>query len=251
MRCLLYIYIIISYSLLTSCSESSSIINSTNSTDTTKIKLIDSFNINVKEPSGLAYKTDENILYVVSDNAPYVYKISIAGQVMDSIYTGGIDMEGISFSNDFTSFYVVEEKFKRVDRFSLNGNFIDSFRVNINSSENHGLEGIAVNKANGNIFVANQKNPCLLIELTGSGIEINRTQLDSVLEISDILYDDSLNCLWMVSAVSKTINKITTTGILLDSWSIPVTDAEGITVHNDRIYIVSDSEQKLYIFKRY
>ncbi len=56
--------------------------------------------------------------------------------------------------------------------------------------------------------------------------------------------------LWIVSDQSKTINKCTLTGDLIDSYSIGVLQAEGIAIAKDKIYVVSDAEEELYIFKK-
>jgi len=37
---------------------------------------------------------------------------------------------------------------------------------------------------------------------------------------------------------------------LLSEWTIPVTKAEGIAIIQDKIYIVSDSESKMYLFQK-
>jgi uncharacterized protein YjiK len=234
--------------VLTFISCSSNPVTNNNIT-TDSIKLIASYNLNVSEPSGLAYKINEGILYTVSDNAPYVYKISTTGIILDSINVNGSDMEGVCFASDFNSIYIIEERFRRVNNFSLNGQFLDSFHVNVTGPANNGLEGITINSITDNIYVANQKNPILLIELIHSGTEIKRTPINYVSEISDIFFDSTLNCLWMVSSGSKSLNKITTDGALIKSWSIPVETAEGIIKFGDKIYIVSDSEHKLYIFQ--
>ena len=37
--------------------------------------------------------------------------------------------------------------------------------------------------------------------------------------------------------------------MLLKSYSINITQAEGIAISNNKIYVISDAEAKLYIYK--
>ena len=39
-------------------------------------------------------------------------------------------------------------------------------------------------------------------------------------------------------------------GDLISEWTIPVVQGEGITIVQDKIYIVSDFERKMYIFQK-
>ncbi len=211
----------------------------------------ETYTLTITEPSGIAYNYNDSILYVVSDNSPYVYRISTSGQTLPgSINVNGSDMEGISFARGSYTFYIIEERLRKVLHFDMGGNILNSFFVNVTGPANNGLEGVAVNIYTGNIYIANQKDPILLLEFNTSGQEISRTSINYVPEISDLCFDSVYNCLWMVSSSGKTLNKITTTGNLIKSWIIPVSTAEGITIKGNNLYIVCDSEHKLYVFTK-
>ncbi|MCO6446535.1 MAG: SdiA-regulated domain-containing protein, partial [Ignavibacterium album] len=70
------------------------------------------------------------------------------------------------------------------------------------------------------------------------------------LDISDIYYDEICNCIWIISDESKRILKLSTTGELLKQWEIPFTKGEGITIVNEKIYVVNDSNSKMYVFQK-
>ena len=75
-------------------------------------------------------------------------------------------------------------------------------------------------------------------------------ELDFASDYSGIFHDRSSNSLWIISDQNKTINKCTLTGELVKAYSISVAQAEGIAIANDQIYVVSDAEAKLFVFKK-
>lgn len=203
----------------------------------------------ISEPSGIIYNAKNNSFYVVSDSHKELYEIDFHGTLLRTIVTTSTDLEGISVSRSGDTIYVVEEKNRIVVSYLLNGTKLSSFSANVATIPNNGLEGIAVNK-NGFLFVVNEKLPGMLLEYSRSGTEINRVTLSFASDYSDIFYDDSTDCLWLISDESKKIMKVSKNGQLLSQWLIPFSKGEGITIVRDTMYIVNDEDAKLYIFKK-
>ncbi|MFZ2866076.1 MAG: SdiA-regulated domain-containing protein, partial [Ignavibacteriaceae bacterium] len=145
--------------------------------------------------------------------------------------------------------YVVEEKKKLVTTFDLSGNKIASFSVNVAASDNHSLEGISFNISTNELYIINEKNPQMILKYL-SKKELWRRTIAYTLDISDICYDEICNCIWIISDESKKILKLSTTGELLKQWEIPFTKGEGITIVNEKIYVVNDSNSKMYVFQK-
>ena len=73
------------------------------------LELIDSYNLNVDEPSGLDLTPDKESLWTVSDKRSKMYKLDLAGQILQEISIPGTDLEGITIdSNDNTLWVVLE-----------------------------------------------------------------------------------------------------------------------------------------------
>jgi uncharacterized protein YjiK len=70
------------------------------------------------------------------------------------------------------------------------------------------------------------------------------------LNIVDIYYEDSTNCFWLISNESSKIMKLNSAGDLIKEWEIPFTKGEGITIVDDKVYIVNDADGKLYVFQK-
>ena len=95
----------------------------------------------------------------------------------------------------------------------------------------------------------NEKLPCMLLEFNNS-VEIRRKEINYTIDISDVFFEQSSNYYWIVSHESQKILKLTSDFNLISEWTIPVIQAEGITIVQDKIYIVSDSESKMYVFQK-
>jgi hypothetical protein len=67
---------------------------------------------------------------------------------------------------------------------------------------------------------------------------------------SGICVDKENKRLWIVSDLSETVSLCTLGGALIESFRIPVYNAEGIAYNSEtkKNYVVSGSESKLYVF---
>jgi len=214
------------------------------------LELEASYRIDVLEPSGLAVSSSGDVLYTVSDNTAEIYKLSTRGDVIQTYNYRGNDLEGVS---TFTGnkLLLAEERTKEIVVFDIINGTSTKHRINYkNNDENSGMEGVAYNSTDGTIFILNEKNPGKLIRLRADFSIIAAYELDFASDYSGIFHDSSSNSLWIVSDQNKTINKCTLSGELVKAYSISVTQAEGIAIANDKIFVVSDAEAKLYTYKK-
>lgn len=214
--------------------------------ETPPLQLVRVHALSISEPSGLAYSSSQQALYMISDNSPAVYRIDTLGNVLSSIPITAQDIEGVALSPNVDTIFVVEETPSLVSTFLSNGTKLSSFPVTVRTLPNHSLEGISFDNR-GHLFVINEKDPIMMLEFTGQ-TEVSRTLLHYTTDISDICYDAAGDCFWIVSDESKMVIKITKTGTLLGAWTTPVPQGEGIAIIANRMYIVSDVEAKLYVF---
>lgn len=66
-----------------------------------------------------------------------------------------------------------------------------------------GLEGLTVSTITGNLIVANEKKPTLILEVTQSGKILNSLSPDFVDDVSGLHFDSKLNILWVLSDKSS------------------------------------------------
>jgi uncharacterized protein YjiK len=239
---------IIMICLLLGCKRNEPTETSTNTSDIPSLSLIAEYSTSVPEPSGLTYYSKDNSLLTVSDANSTVYELDFYGNVLKEMSIASSDLEGIALSANCDTFYVVEETNRLVSKYLMNGKKLSSFSVDVATVASHSLEGITVDN-NNHLFVLNEKSPGMLLEFIGS-IEVFRKEISYTIDCSDIFYDKDLDCLWMVSDESRSVLKLSKTGDLLAQYSIPFLKGEGITIVQDKIYIVSDSDGKLYVFQK-
>jgi uncharacterized protein YjiK len=211
---------------------------------------VETYKLDIKETSDLCFGTATSILYTVSDNTGKVYKLTAKGKVLSTLSFTGNDPEGVTYVND-QFIYVAEERLRQVIKLDLQGNQLEQkdIAVEIND-ENEGLEGIAYASFNNRFYLINERNPALLIVTDKDLNSINSYPLSFADDYSGICVDNNSQTLWIVSDLSATINKCTLQGELIDSYHIPVNNAEGIAVDpdNSKIYVISDAESTLYVF---
>jgi uncharacterized protein YjiK len=202
----------------------------------------------LSEPSGIVYNLINNSLYVVSDTTSIIFEIDLNGNLLRQFNVIANDLEGITLSVNSDTIYVVEESDNLVTSFLTNGNKITSFTKNVSTNSSNGLEGITIDN-NYHLYVINEKSPRYLITLEGN-VEVNRIEITLIDDLSDICYDSSLDCLWIISDESKKIVKMSKNGVFQSEWSIPFDKGEGITFINNKMYIVRDSDSKMYVFNK-
>ncbi len=211
------------------------------------LKVID-LNSILTEPSGIFYNSKNNSLLVVSDARPDIFELDLNGNLLNKISVSGVDMEGVTMTKNCDTILVVEETARLVSSFLYNGNKISSMLVDVATNPSHCLEGITIDD-NYHLFVINERDPMLMLEFA-NGTEINRKQLSYSTDVSDICYDKETNCFWVISDESKKIFKINRNGNLVGEWLITFDKGEGITFVQDKMYIVRDTDSKMYIYNK-
>ncbi len=71
--------------------------------------LIDSFDLDILEPSDLCYDSTTNSLWTVSDNTNLVYNIDFEGNIFQTLTYNGEDLEGITYDSAGNTLWIVEE----------------------------------------------------------------------------------------------------------------------------------------------
>lgn len=217
--------------------------------DITSLTSIAEYKLSVTEPSGLFYYRPSGTLFMVSDNFKNYYEMSAAGQILSTTSIYGTDLEGIVLSRGGDTVSVVEEGLYTVSKFLRNGVRVETFKDVTSSNPSHAFEGVTID-GDYNYYVINESGPCLLVKFDHTGKELWRRELNYSADLSDICYDSKTESLWVLSDESKLLMKLKMDGALISKWSIPVNQAEGLAMSDSSIYICSDIDAKLYVFRR-
>ena len=228
------------------------------------LTLIESHPLAVSDPSGLAVDHTGRYFWTISDDpGGSIYKIDLQGKIVDELEVGGDDMEGITQHPHNRILHVVEERLRQIVQYDTLGNEIARYQVDVEvRHENDGLEGITIDPATNHIFVVNEKNPRVLLELdVRRGFErqeIRRTYMDlgapedaRGFDLSGLFYDETDEVLWLVSDEARAVFVLDRSGRPLAAFDAGQPDLEGIALirSKNRIYLVSDELQTLFVYE--
>jgi len=219
--------------------------------DNNALKPIIEYHISVPEPSGLCYDSSSNSLWTVSDETGKVYQLNLSGEVMNTISVPGIlDLEAVCLDESGDSLWIVNEQPRELIKIDFNGNIVYRKKI-LDGNDNSGLEGICINPTNGHIFVLKEKSPGMLIELDANLNVISQTEITFANDFSGMTWDSQSGQLLIVSHQSKKLFFYDVTQGVTKSFNYNIDQAEGIAVNtaNNRIYIVSDSDSKLFVYE--
>ncbi len=207
-----------------------------------------SYNVEVTEPSGLSFASDYNSLWTVSDNTGQVYQIDLTGKIINTLTYTGVDPEGITYDSTTNSIWIIEELSREVVQLNLTGTELARHKI-LDGSDNNGLEGICINSDN-NVFVLKEKLPGQFIELNPDFSIKTQITLDFADDYSGICCDTIADRFWIVSDENQKLFLWDKNSGIIREHSIPIDKAEGVAYNplEGKIYIISDSEEKLYVF---
>ena len=245
--------------------------------------------LGLNEPSGLTLNRDGSALYTVSDDTKAIFRLDLQGtvSVSDSFFIGLDNLEGIAIRSDDSELLVVQEESNSVVVVDLNSrkeryrrplsamtNFDTIAHHFPDPPDNNGLEGITVNTRNNHVVVVKECQPGLLIELDSSLTTILSTRVlqpsqgfihpeleAEKLDFSGLSYDSSRDTYWIVSDKGRCLFQYDWTGdtvlqrlnLTISSGDKPkrIRKPEGIAFDpgRKRMYVVSDRDADLYVFK--
>jgi len=209
---------------------------------------IEEYNVEVPEPSGLCFAKDKKSLYTVSDKTGKIYQLDLKGKVINTLSFKGNDLEGITYDSTTNTIWVTEEVNREIVQLDLNGTEQKRKKI-IEGSDNTGLEGICITSDN-IFYVLKEKSPGQLIKLN-SDLTVNRViVMDFASDYSGICSDTLSDRFWMVSDESRKLFLWDKDSGTIHEYKIPIEKAEGVAydAKNNKVYIISDSEEKMYVF---
>ncbi|MCB0806461.1 MAG: SdiA-regulated domain-containing protein [Bacteroidales bacterium] len=216
-----------------------------------RLKPIAVYTLGIPETSGLCWFGNRGSLLTVSDSLGKVFEISKEGIIMDTLaYTGG-NPEGIAYNDKTNTILVLEENKKEIVEIDTLGNEIRTIELNIPVQiAKHGPEGLAIDTATQTLFVLREKYPGTIYRYTYEGHVTDSVYIDFASDFSGMYYDQEGSFFWIVSDESKMVARCNPSGFVLESWSLDFNKGEGIAIDNKerRIYIVTDSDNQLYIY---
>jgi uncharacterized protein YjiK len=217
-----------------------------------KLELIKEHPMDVKEPSGLSWDLKHQNLLTVSDNTNKAYSVDTQGKTLHTFIYEGDDTEGITIDEKNGNYWIAEEAKSQLVKVDSTGIELQRYYINVNpSSKKKGLEGLSYDGESKIFYILNEAEPGLLVKWSLTKGIISKKELNFASDYSGIYYDKDLKSLWIVSDQSQKLFLCNTDGVVKQSFALSYEKAEGVVadIKSQRLFIVSDSEQKLYEYK--
>jgi len=215
-----------------------------------KITFVGKYDIPVLEPSGLTLTSNQNGFWTVSDEDSSLYELDKYGKIIKRIKVDGFDLEGVTVIDEAT-LAIVLERTREVVVLDTSGTELQRVKINLEGELNSGLEGITYNESTKHFYIVTEKDPAFIIELDGDLNEVRRDTIKFAADVSGIFYAENDSILWILSDEDQMVVKTDMELNIITKFNISVIQPEGITVNKngDRLYIISDLEEKLSVYK--
>jgi len=214
------------------------------------LHLVATHPLTISEPSDLAIDPSGHTLWTVTNKPARVFQLDLEGNVTKTLAYVGQDLEGIAYDPTSRTLWVAEERTREIVHLSLDGDVLGRTTLDLPGKANHGPEGIALDDR-GRMFLVNEKDPGLFIELTRDHAISARRPLAFAGDYSGISYDRKKGCFWIVSDQSQALFLWSKSKGVIGQFPLGFPKAEGVAVDEatKTVYVVSDSENKLYVYR--
>ena len=214
------------------------------------IRLLAAHTLAVSEPSDLTLDTSTHTLWTVTNHPARVCQLDVQGNLLKTLKYEGQDLEGIAYDPATRTLWVAEEREREIVQLSLDGDVLGRHRLPLAGKPNSGPEGICLDDR-GRMFVLNEKEPGLFIELDRRLRISARRPLAFAGDYSAISYSRRKGCFWIVSDQSQKLFLWSGPKGVIAEFPLSFPKAEGVAVDEaaNLIYIVSEAGNTLYVFQ--
>jgi len=212
-------------------------------------RLIATHALTINEPSDLTIDETGQILWVVTNKPERVYQLDLSGAVVKTLDYVGQDLEAIAYDRSDRTLWVAEENRREIVHLDLDGKVLSRHPLGLTGEKNSGLEGLCLDDKR-RMFALNEKRPGLFLELKADRTLATQLELSFAKDYSALTYSPAHGCFWIVSDQSQSLYLWSPKKGVTERYDLPCTKAEGVAVDEakNRLYIVSDSENKLYVY---
>ncbi|MBL6871256.1 MAG: SdiA-regulated domain-containing protein [Flavobacteriales bacterium] len=211
-----------------------------------KLIPVSTVNLDIDEPSGIAFNKELSTYYIISDNG-YLFQTDLTGKTIHSSSFKGYDFEGITFAKN--KIYVSDEMMRKVHVFDLNLKKTNTYQLNYQGGRNKGFESIAFIPEKNQFVLISEKEKIFIRKYDLNFRMIDEIIYDNLRDVSAVSYFDGF--IYLLSDEDRTIVQMNLNFEEIKRFEIPIINPEGIAFNNkSQMLIVSDNREKLYTFNK-
>ncbi|MBA3392017.1 MAG: SdiA-regulated domain-containing protein [Deltaproteobacteria bacterium] len=211
-----------------------------------RLRVIDDDRLHVDEPSDLVRVGDQ--LYTVSDVRSKIYAITRGGNVEEEIDVEGQDLEAIAYDRHHDELVIADEATGKIWRVGFDGKRHDSIEIEGADDGNSGIEGLTFDDDD-HLFVAKEKDPARIYELGRDGEVLHDKKIDFTEDLSALSWNPQDGHLYALGDHDHALYQLDHDLDVVYSWRLPIEHPEGLAFDGDRLFIVSDSDERIYEFE--
>lgn len=208
-----------------------------------KLHYVDRDRMDVDEPSDLAIAGGR--LFTVSDVHSRIYEISRGGHIEDALDVDARDLEALAIDPVTGEFAIADEGDAKVWFVDDRGERTRAFEVDGAADGNSGIEGLAFDDA-GVLYVAKEKDPARIYILDTEGAELARARIDYADDLSALAWNPTDGHLYALSDTERSLFRLDANLERDAAWRLPIEQPEGLAFDGTTLYVVSDSEERIY-----
>lgn len=202
--------------------------------------------LDVDEPSDLVNVGGK--LYAVSDRHSNIYEVEANGDAKKALEIDASDLEALGYDPARGEFLVADESRAKIWSIDADGKRHDAIEVDGADDGNSGIEGLVV-APDGHLFVVKEKSPVEIFELDAAGTELAHEKPEFAKDLSAITYNPIDKRLYVLSDEDHALFRLTHALTPDRAWRLPIDKPEGLAFDGETLYVVSDSEERIYAFE--
>jgi uncharacterized protein YjiK len=160
----------------------------------------------------------------------------------------GTDLEALAYDKKRDEFLIADETRAKVWYIDDGGRRHDPIEIEDADDGNSGIEGLAV-APNGHVFAVKEKDPSRIYELDEDGDLETAKKVDFTDDLSAITYNASDRHIYVLGDEEHTLYRLDSDWDVDRAWKLPLDHPEGIAFDGDTLYVVSDTEARIYTFE--
>ena len=212
------------------------------------LEYIDRARTDMEEPSDLVRVG--NKLFAVSDQHSKIYEVDPGnGDSEEYVNIDGHDLEALGYDHTRNEFLIADELKAKIWTIDEDGNRHDSIEIENADDGNSGIEGIVVRSTDDHLFAVKEKDPARIYELEIDGTLIDSKKVDFAKDLSGVSYNASDKHVYVLSDEDHSLFRLDKNWDPDRAWKLPVDKPEGLAFEGNTLYIVSDSENRIYTFE--
>jgi len=212
-----------------------------------KLQFTDRSRLDMEEPSDLVRVGEK--LFAVSDQHSKIYEITPDGDADEYVNIDGHDLEALGYDHTRNEFMIADELKAKIWTINEEGGRHDSIEIDNASDGNSGIEGIVVTTPDDRLFAVKEKDPARIYELKTDGTLVDSKKIDFATDLSGVSYNASDRHVYVLSDEDHSLFRLDSSWNPDRAWKLPVDKPEGLAFSGNTLYIVSDSENRIYTFE--